>query len=56
MPKGGELIQLGLEPIESIHCLPLGLLEVELDPVKHLPMIRLDQLDNLLVLLLHQRN
>jgi hypothetical protein len=30
---GGELIQLGLEPIETLHCLPLGLLEIELDPV-----------------------
>jgi hypothetical protein len=50
---GGELIQLGLEPIETIHSFPLGLLEIELDPRKYLLMISLDQLDNLLVLLLN---
>jgi hypothetical protein len=43
--RGRVLIQLGLEPIETIHSLSLGLLEIELDPGKYLLIIGLDQLN-----------
>jgi hypothetical protein len=56
---GGVLIQLGLDPIETLGHLsdqPLGLLVVPFDQVSRFFMIRLDAINHLAMFLLNQRN